>query len=137
MFIGSVIGSISVITLLQRTLLIHELSLHYVTVGVWCAISATRISGPFFFVRLYIYSNRYGSRTLTLFIITYLITKGPVPFYQQASATIHTTTNNSGMSCLRNIFAGKKSRGLWLARLSDTKPCRSLLAGNFEEGNVP
>ena len=60
---------------------------------------------------IYIYSNRYGSRTLTLFIITYLITKGPVPFYQQASATIHTTTNNSGMSCLRNIFAGKKKAG--------------------------
>jgi len=62
---------------------------------------------------IYIHTRIFKSnvrRTLTLSLSpTYPITREPVPFYKQASASFHTITNNSRVSGLRIIFGGKKA----------------------------
>jgi hypothetical protein len=93
-----------VITSLQRILLIQEVSLNEFKFGVWCAVSATRIIGLIF---LYIYSNRYVTSIVTLFI-TYPITREPTYLYLQGSSKIHTTTNHSIFSGLKSIPGDKK-----------------------------
>ena len=89
---------------------------------------------------IYIHTRIFKSnvrRTLTLSLSpTYPITREPVPFYKQASASFHTITNNSRVSGLRSIFSVEKSRGVWPARLSDPNPCHFLLAANFEGENI-
>jgi hypothetical protein len=77
------------------------MSLHDIKVGVWCALSATRIFGPILFLDR-INSEGYSRQALTHFILNLSDDdENKYRFFQENSATAHTANNS--ITILHNI----------------------------------
>jgi len=77
----------------------HDVPLHDVTFGVWCALSATRIIGNFSF------SNIKGYNILALFFENLRDEERDYAFFQEDAATAHTAF--SVMPALRKFWGNK------------------------------
>jgi hypothetical protein len=66
--------------------------LHDIKVGVWCALSATRITGPILFLDT-INSDGYSRQAPTHFVFSLSDDENEDRFFQENSATAHTASN--------------------------------------------
>ena len=110
---------------------IHEGQRNEQKVGVWCAISASRIVGPIFYEGT-INSERYIAQILRPFFSELTEEEKTFGFFQQDGATAHTA--NDSMNVLQSVFEDRIiSRGLWPARSPDLSACDYYLWGNLKE----
>jgi hypothetical protein len=72
------------------------MALHDIKVGVWCALSATRITGP-----IILFLEGYSRQAPTLFVFSLSDDEKEHRFFQENSATAHTATNS--ITILYNI----------------------------------
>ena len=105
----------------ENPMLIQEVPLHGVQVGVWCAMSATRIIGPIFFSET-LNSHRYVTQILTPFFERLSDYERTYAFFQQDNASSRTANNS--VRCLQSVFGDRIiSRGLWPPYSPDLNPC--------------
>ena len=98
----------------------HEKPLHSAKVGVWCAISRSRIVGPIFFHDT-INSERYCEQIIHPFTRQLTEQEIQTTFFQQDGATAH--TSNATLNVLREFFGERIiSKGLWPPRSPDLSP---------------
>jgi hypothetical protein len=110
---------------------VHEVPLHDLKVGVWCAISARRIIGPVFFHET-INSERYVRLILSPFFDQLTDEEKSYGHFMQDNATAHTANNS--MVALDEVFGERViSRGLWPPRSPDLNPCDFYLWGTLKE----
>jgi hypothetical protein len=115
----------------ENPFLQHEIPLHKVIVGVWCALSKRRIIGSIFFMGT-VNSDRCVGQIMQLFF-TRLTNKGKVyGQFQQDSTTAHTATHS--MHALREVFNDRViSHGLWLPCSPDNNPHDFFVRGYLED----
>lgn len=96
--------------------IIHEAPLHPEKVGVWCAVSATRIVGPIFYdtkVNTAVYGRIFNTFVEQLDDIE--LTEG---YFQQDGATCH--TSGDSMKLIASFFGDRLvSKNLWPPRSPD------------------
>jgi hypothetical protein len=80
---------------------LHQRPLHDIKVGVWCAVSAQRVTGPIFFGGT-VNSNGYVSDILEPFFQELTEGETRYGYLQQDSATAR-----NSMQCLRDVFDGE------------------------------
>lgn len=98
----------------------HESPLHDLKVGVWIAISRSRIVGPIFFHDT-INSQRYRDNILTPFTESLTLHEIQNCFFQQDGATAHTAKES--LDFLRHWFDDRIiSKNLWPPRSPDLSP---------------
>jgi hypothetical protein len=103
--------------------LTHEVLLHGVNVGVWCAASARRIAGPVFLMKQLIAKDMYRS-----FFQKLTEKERLYGWFQQDSATAHTTCIS--MQALSDVFGDRTgSTGIWPACSPDLNPCDFFFLG--------
>jgi hypothetical protein len=101
--------------------LIHELPLHDEGIGVWCVISAHRITKPIFYNNT-VNATRYVNNILSPFFAELTEEERLYGISQQDSATAHTAYIS--LETLREVFSDCIiSRGLWPPRSPDLAPC--------------
>lgn len=88
---------------------LHQRPLHDPKVTVWCAVSATKIIGPYFFeneagATVTVNSQRYRNMIQT-FLVPHLLQERGDLWFQQDGATAHTAIIT--MTVLRNLFPGR------------------------------
>jgi len=106
---------------------LHEIPLHDQKVGVWCAISRTRIVGPIFFHDT-VNSQRYINNILNPFFGELTDYEKQNGTFQQDNATAHTA--HASIAAIREVFEDRViSRGRWPARSPDLNPCDFFLWG--------
>ena len=99
-------------------------------VGVWCAVSQTRIIGPIFFENT-INSQRYISDILQPFFQHLTAYEKQNGWFQQDGATAHTA--RASMQALQEVFDDRIiSRGLWPPRSPDLTPPDFYLWGKLK-----
>ncbi len=108
-----------------------ELPLHDKKVLVWCAISAERIFGPYFFSES-VNQYNYLEMIQTFFWQKLLDTASYKKYYfQQDGATPHTA--NSVQDWLKSKFSGKfLDKKMWPPRSPDLNPCDFYLWGHLK-----
>ena len=79
----------------------HETPLYDEKIGVWCAISRSRIIGPIFFTET-INSDCYIKDVLKPFLTKLSDTEKRIGYFQQDVATAH--TSNASLTILQTIF---------------------------------
>jgi hypothetical protein len=105
--------------------------LHDQKIGVWCAITASRIVGPIFFENT-IHSERYVSDILRPFFGSITEEKKTYGYFMQYGATAHTGTYS--INVLNEVFENRLiSRGLWPTRSPGLNPCDFCLWGNLKD----
>jgi hypothetical protein len=110
---------------------IHEVPLHDVKIGVWCAISAHRIIGPVFFQET-INSERYVRLILTPFFRELTEEEKTDGYFVQDNATTHTA--NHLMKERNQVFGDRvASRELWPPRSPGLHPCDFYLWGKLKD----
>jgi len=106
---------------------LHEVPLHDQKVGVWCAISRTRLIGPIFFNNT-VNSERYINDILHPFFEQLTDNEKQNGTFQQDNATAHTAY--ASLAALEEVFEDRViSRGRWPARSPDLNPCDYFLWG--------
>ena len=117
---------------------LHEVPLHDQKVGVWCAISRTRLIGPIFFDDT-VNSQRYINNILNPFFNQLTDYEKENGTFQQDNATAHTA--RASLAAIQNVFEDRViSRGRWPARSPDLNPCDFFLWGYLKAkvyGNNP
>ena len=108
-----------------------ELPLHDEKVLVWCAISAERIFGPYFFSES-VNQHNYLEMIQTFFWPKLLRTSNYQKYYfQQDGATPHTA--NSVQEWLKSKFSDKfLHKKMWPPRSPDLNPCDYYLWGHLK-----
>jgi hypothetical protein len=115
----------------QNPHLIHEVLLHPVKVGVWCAVSARRIAGPVVFKKT-INCGRYVQVTVKQFFPGLTEEERLYDWFQQDSATAHTACIS--MQTLSNVFRDRIiSSGIWATCSSDLNPCDFFFLGCLKD----
>jgi hypothetical protein len=105
--------------------------LHDQKIGVWCAITASRIVGPIFFYNT-INSELYVIEILRPFFHSITEEEETHGYVMQDGATAHTVTYSTHV--LNEVFENRLiSRGLWPARSPDLNPCDFYLWGNLKD----
>jgi len=98
----------------------HESPLHDQKIGVWLAISRSRIVGPIFFEET-INSERYCTAILQPFVNQLSEFERQNGYFQQDGATAH--TSNQSMRFLSDVFDDRIiSKGIWPPRSPDLSP---------------
>jgi hypothetical protein len=106
----------------QNPHLTHEVPLHPVKVGVWCAVSARRVLGSLFCNET-VNCKKYVWIILGQFFPE-LTEEEPYGFFQQDLATAHTARTRIFMQALSYVFEDRIiSSGIWPARSPDLNPC--------------
>jgi len=106
---------------------VHEIPLHDQKIGVWCAISRTKIIGPIFFQDT-VNSERYIANILRPFFDQLTDYEKQNGTFQQDNATAHTA--HASMAAIREVFEDRIiSRNRWPARSPDLNPCDFFLWG--------
>lgn len=99
---------------------VKETELHPEKIGVWCAVSRSRIIGPIFF-NTTVTSEVYRSDILFPFIGQLNEEELLNSFFQQDNATAHTA--HASMDLLGDVFGERViSQGLWPPRSPDLTP---------------
>jgi hypothetical protein len=73
---------------------VHEVPLHDLKAGVWCAIRVRRVNGPVFSFRETIYSERYVSLVLSPFFDQLIDGEKWYGAFMPNNATTHTANNS-------------------------------------------
>jgi hypothetical protein len=108
-----------------------EVPLHDQKIGVWCAITASRIVGPIFFENT-INSERYVTDILGPFFDSITEEKKRHGYFMQDGATAHTATYS--INALNEMFENRLiSRGLWPSVSPDLSLCDFYLWGNLKD----
>jgi hypothetical protein len=108
-----------------------EVPLHDQKIGVWCAITASRIVGPIVSENI-INSERYASDILRPFFGSITEKVKTYGYSMQDGSTAHTVTYS--MNVLNEVFENRLiNRGLWPARSPDLNPCDFYLWGNLKD----
>jgi hypothetical protein len=95
--------------------------IHSEKVGVWCALSLRRITGPIFFHET-VNSDRYVNNILSPFFNQLTDEETQYGYFQQDNATAHTA--NAAMVAIWEVFEDRIiSRGLWPPRPPDLSTC--------------
>jgi hypothetical protein len=110
---------------------IHEVPLHDVKIGVWCAISAHRIIGSVF-CQYTINSERYVRLILTPFFRELTEEEKTCGYFKQDNATAHTASHS--MNEINQVFGDRMvSRWLRPPRSPDLNPCDFYLWGKLKD----
>jgi hypothetical protein len=110
---------------------VYEVPLHDVKLGVWCAISARRITGLVIFHEA-INSERYVRLILSPFYIQQTNEEKSYAHFVQDNATAHIANNS--MVALDNVFGERIiSPGLWPPQSPDLNSCDFYLWGTLKE----
>lgn len=111
--------------------IIYEAPLHDQKIGVWCAVSGTRIVGPIFFSSIvntdvYLDILRQFNEQLTP-------QERMQFFFQQDGATCH--TSQKSLTRIHEVFTEERtvSKGLWPPRSPDLSSCDFYLWGNLKQ----
>ena len=114
---------------------IHEVPLHDVKIGVWCAISGRRIIGPIFYDGT-INAQRYVDLILQPFFAEVTEEERDHAYFMQDNATAHTA--HISMREIVDVFEDRiVSRGLWPPRSPDINPCDFYLWGKLKSVVMP
>jgi inhibitor of nuclear factor kappa-B kinase subunit alpha len=109
---------------------VHQIPLHDIKIGVWCAVSARRIIGPIFYHET-VNSDRYVRHILEPFFEQLTDDERQYGYFQQDNATAHTARNS--ISALQEVFDDRIiSTGLWPPRSPDLSVCDFYLWGNLK-----
>lgn len=104
-----------------------QIPLHDQKVGVWCALSRTRIIGPIFFDNT-INAKRYRTEILEPFIAQLKKRELKKAWFQQDGASAHTA--RTSLQYLEEVFGNRIiSRGIWPPRSPDLTPLDFYLWG--------
>ena len=113
----------------------HERPLHSEKIGVWCAMSRSKIIGPIFFNET-VTADRYQHQILMPFLE--LLDQNQIntatTWFQQDGATAHTA--RTSLRFLEDIYEDRViSKGIWPARSPDLTPLDFFLWG-YLKGRV-
>jgi hypothetical protein len=103
-----------------------QLPLYNQTVGVWCAIRATRITGPTFYEGT-LDAQRYINEILNPFFINLAAAEEIFGYFMQDGATPHTA--KEAIRALRGVFGERNgedriiNKGLWPPKSPALNPC--------------
>jgi hypothetical protein len=115
----------------QNPHLTHEVLLHLVQVGVWCAVSARRVVGPVFSNET-INCKKYVWVILEQFSPELTEEEELYGFFQQDLATAHTAC--IFMQSLSYVFEDRIiSSGIWPAFSPDLNPCDFFFWGCLQD----
>lgn len=110
--------------------IVHEMPLHDLKIGVWCAVNAYRIIGPIFFANT-VNGQRYRNTIIKPFLEYLCDIECTQAYFQQDSATAHTA--DLSLQLIEEIFEDRViSKGLWPPRSPDLTVCDFYLWGNLK-----
>jgi hypothetical protein len=112
---------------------VHPIPLHYIKIGVWCAVSARWIIRPMSYHET-VNSDRYVRNILEPFFEQLTDDERQYGYFQQDNATAHIARNS--MSALQEVFDDRIiTTRLWPPRSPDLSVCDFYLWGSLK-GNV-